>query len=221
MTKVESIIAIFKRNFFSFELKKLLKIEGFEINLKKSLKSLEKSNFQNSILIFEIISENELQNLYSFLKKKKLTNSNCILIMNKNMKLPTDNFNFRSLIQPILFNDLLRHIKTLETTFDKQKLKVRFGNKLYDRLNAKLIDDTNGDFVRLTDLENKLIFFILNKNKGCTKTEILKNVWQHNAKLETHTMESLIYRLRKKIENDPNKPKTLIQFKKKYYLKHD
>ena len=37
-------------------------------------------------------------------------------------------------------------------------------------------------------------------------------------KLETHTMESLIYRLRKKIEDDPNQPRTLIQINKKYYL---
>ena len=74
---------------------------------------------------------------------------------------------------------MLRYIKTLETSFSKEKLKVRFGNKLYDRLNSKLINDTNGDCIKLTDLENKLINFILNKNDGCTKNEILTNVWEH------------------------------------------
>ena len=138
--------------------------------------------------------------------------------MNKKIKPPTENFNFKILNQPIMFNDLLRYIKTLETTFSKEKLNVKFGNKLYDRLNSKLINDTNGDSIKLTDLENKLINFILNKNDGCTKNEILKNVWEHAAKLETHTMESLIYRLRKKIEDDPNQPRTLIQINKKYYL---
>ena len=149
---------------------------------------------------------------------KNQNSSNFIFIMNKKIKHPTEDFNFKSLNQPIMFNDLLRYIKTLETTLSKEKLNVRFGNKLYDSLNSKLINELNGDCIKLTDLENKLINFILNKNDGCTKNEILKNVWEHVAKLETHTMESLIYRLRKKIEDDPNQPRTLIQVNKKYYL---
>ena len=220
MTKVKKITAIFKRNFIFLELKKLLKKEGFEINLKKNIKSLSNSNLQNSILIVEIVSENELNDILS-LFKKKIISSYFIFILNKNMKFSANNFNFKTFIQPIMFNELIRYIKTLETTFDKQKLNIRFGNKLYDHLNSKLINDTNGDFIKLTDLENKLIYFILNKNDGCTKSEILKNVWEHNVNLETHTMESLIYRLRKKIEHDPNQPRTLVQIDKKYYLKSD
>ena len=217
MTKVKNLVAIFKRNLLFFELQKLLKKEGFKINLIKDFKFLKQSNFQKSILICEITSENELQNILSLLKKNQ-NSSNFIFIMNKKIKSPTENFNFKTLNQPIMFNDLLRYIKTLEKTFSKEHLNVRFGNKLYDRHNSKLINDTNGDSIKLTDLENKLINFILNKNDGCTKNEILKNVWEHSAKLETHTMESLIYRLRKKIEDDPNQPRALIQINKKYYL---
>jgi len=217
MTKVKNLIAIFKRNLLFFELQKLLKKEGFKINSIKDFKSIKKPNFQKSILICEITSENELQNILSLLKKNQKS-SNFIFIMNKKIKPPKENFNFKTLNQPLMFNDLLRYIKTLETTFSKEKLNVRFGNKLYDLHNSKLINDTNGDSIKLTDLENKLINFILNKNDGCTKNEILRNVWEHAAELETHTMESLIYRLRKKIEDDPNQPRTLIQINKKYYL---
>ena len=220
MTKIKNITAIFKRNFFFLELKKLLKKEGFEINFKKDIKSLTNSNHQNSILIIEIISENELKNIFSIFNKK-LISSYFILILNKNMKFSVKNFNFKTFIKPIMLNELIRYIKTLETNFNKQKLNIRFGNKLYDHLNSKLTNNTNGDLIKLTDLENKLIYFILNKNDGCTKTEILKNVWEHNAKLETHTMESLIYRLRKKIEDDPDQPRTLVKIDKKYYLKSD
>ena len=217
MTKVKNLVAIFKRNLLFFELQKLFKKEGFKINLKKDFKSIKKSNFQNSILIFEITSENELRNILS-LSKKNQNSSNFIFIMNEKIKPPTESFNFKILNQPIMFNDLLIYIKTLETTLSKEKLNVKLGNKLYDRLNSKLINSTSGDFIKLTDLENKLINFILNKNDGCTKSEILKNVWEHAVKLDTHTMESLIYRLRKKIEDDPNQPRTLIQINKKYYL---
>ena len=162
MTKVKNLIAIFKRNLLFFELQKLLKKEGFKINLKKDFKSLKKSNFQNSVLIFQITSENELRDILSLFKKNQ-NSSNLIFIMNKKIKPPTENFNFKILNQPIMFNDLLRYIKTLETTLSKEKLNVKFGNKLYDRLNSKLINDLNGNSIKLTDLENKLISFILNK----------------------------------------------------------
>ena len=218
MTKCKNLIVFFKRNLLFFELQKLLKKEGFKITLKKDFQSLKNLNLQNSILIFEIASENELRDILSLLKKRK----NCVnfmFIMNKKIKIPTEHFNFKTFNQPIVFNDLLRYIKTLETSFIKEKLKVRFGNKLYDRLNSKIINDENGERIQLTHLENKFINFILSRNDGCTKNEILKNVWEHAAKLETHTMESLIYRLRKKIEDDPNQPRALIQINKKYYLK--
>ena len=220
MAKEKNIIAIFKKKSLFSELKKLFKKEGFEISLKKNINSLHNLNPQNSILIFEIVSENELKNILSLFKKKSTT-SCCIFILKKNVKFSEKNYNFRAFFQPIMFNELLTCIKTLEKTLNKQKLNIRFGNKLYDHLNSKLINNANGDFIRLTYLENKLIYFILNKNDGCTKTEILKNVWKHTVKLETHTMESLIYRLRKKIEQDPNQPRTLVQIEKKYYLKSD
>ena len=97
MAKVENITAIFKRNFLFLELKKLLKKEGFEINLKKDLKSFSNSKLQNSILVFEVVSENELKNTFSLLKEN-LISSFRIFILNKNMKFATKNFNFPLLI---------------------------------------------------------------------------------------------------------------------------
>jgi len=60
---------------------------------------------------------------------------------------------------------------------------------------------------------------LLKKKNGASKSEILLSVWQHNRDLETHTLESLIYRLRKKIEKNPNKPKILINDENKYLVK--
>ena len=60
---------------------------------------------------------------------------------------------------------------------------------------------------------------MLKKNGGATKTQILSEVWKHNKELDTHTLESLIYRLRKKIENNPNEPSVLINDSKRYFIK--
>ena len=59
---------------------------------------------------------------------------------------------------------------------------------------------------------------MLKKKNGATKSQILSEVWKHNKMLNTHTLESLIYRLRKKIEKNPNKPSILINDTKKYII---
>ena len=60
---------------------------------------------------------------------------------------------------------------------------------------------------------------MLKKNGGATKTQIHSEVRKHNKELDTHTLESLIYRLRKKIENNPNEPSVLINDSKRYFIK--
>jgi len=72
--------------------------------------------------------------------------------------------------------------------------------------------------IRLTELESRLLKFLSANIKGSTKQELLSKVWGHNTILDTHTLESLIYRLRKKIEKNPNQPKLLILKEKKYFL---
>lgn len=73
--------------------------------------------------------------------------------------------------------------------------------------------------IRLTEMENKLVNFLLKSKKAVGKKEILSTVWGHTKELETHTLESLIYRLRKKIELDYQDPKILIYKDNKYYMK--
>ena len=84
-----------------------------------------------------------------------------------------------------------------------------------------LFDKKKRKKVSFTELENKFINFLLKEKNGSSKVEILSNVWGHNAELQTHTLESLIDRLRRKIEKNPNKPKFILQVKKKYFIKHN
>ena len=58
----------------------------------------------------------------------------------------------------------------------------------------------NSEKLSLTEKEAKIIIF-LNKSKNPVPiTNLQKEVWDHKSKLETHTVETHIYRLRKKIE---------------------
>ena len=57
----------------------------------------------------------------------------------------------------------------------------------------------NGKKVNLTEKEVDTIIYISNAKKPISAKELEKNVWQYKSDIETHTVETHIYRLRKKI----------------------
>ncbi len=216
MSKTFNITTIFTSNAVFDQLKKLLNKEGFQITRESDIKKIEKK--KHSLFIIETNSKKEFQEILSLIKTK-LTDSQVVCILKEKFETTFNYNNLKIITQPLEFDDLLRNLRILKKNLNDNETKVKFGDLLYHATNSKFIDKRDGNTIKLTDLENKLISFILNKNQGCSKSEILKNVWKHSTKLDTHTMESLIYRLRRKIENDPNKPKILVQIKKLYFLK--
>ena len=55
--------------------------------------------------------------------------------------------------------------------------------------------------LKLTEKESKIILFLSKSNKPVNVDQLQSEVWGFNSKLETHTVETHIYRLRKKIKN--------------------
>ena len=70
--------------------------------------------------------------------------------------------------------------------------------------------------MKLTEKEINTIIYLSKTNKPVSINELEKNVWQYEADMETHTVETHIYRLRKKLY-DKFKDKDFIVSKKNGY----
>ena len=72
--------------------------------------------------------------------------------------------------------------------------------------------------IKLTEREIDTILFLKNERKP-SKVELLqKKVWKYGEDLETHTVETHIYRLRKKIKNKFNDDDFIISKENGYKI---
>ena len=85
-------------------------------------------------------------------------------------------------------------------------------------LNSKVFSDKNHR-LKLTEKETEIILF-LNKDKKAKKVITLQNeIWGYSSELDTHTVETHIYRLRKKIKDTFNDNNFIINSKDGYIIK--
>ena len=74
------------------------------------------------------------------------------------------------------------------------------------------------NFIILTEKEIQLLELFLNNNKPISKDKILSSVWNYSTDADTHTVETHIYRLRKKIADKFMDNNFINNNKDGYYL---
>ena len=73
-------------------------------------------------------------------------------------------------------------------------------------------------FIILTEKEIQLLELFLKSTKPISKDNILSSVWNYSSEADTHTVETHIYRLRKKINDKFIDDKFILNNKEGYYL---
>jgi len=75
----------------------------------------------------------------------------------------------------------------------------------------KLLLDPKGGKIRLTEKETSILKYLYRAGESViTRDVLLHEVWGYNAGVTTHTLETHIYRLRQKIEQDPTNAELLV-----------
>jgi len=93
---------------------------------------------------------------------------------------------------------------------DRQDNILNIGDARLDVYRGFYHKDANSDAVRLTEKEVALLVLLYEAGgRAVSRETMLDDVWQYADGVETHTLETHIYRLRQKIEEDPARPKIL------------
>lgn len=99
---------------------------------------------------------------------------------------------------------LRQHERSEDAVFSIGPYTYRPGAKL-------LIDNESNKKIRLTEKESAILkYLVRSANKVISHDVLLSEVWGYNSGLDTHTLETHIYRLRQKIERDPSNAELLV-----------
>ena len=78
------------------------------------------------------------------------------------------------------------------------------------RPSAKVLLDPRGKKVRLTEKETNILKYLYRSGETVARETLLHEVWGYNPAVTTHTLETHIYRLRQKIEENPGQAQILV-----------
>ena len=148
--------------------------------------------------------------------KKIINNSNSLKICASNTKNSLNNYDaflkIPSTLKEINFAVENAAPKKVFNKNSSIKIKKYLLNK-----NEKKLSKNENEII-LTEKEIQLLELFLNNKKPISKNKILSSVWNYSSDADTHTVETHIYRLRKKISDKFSDEKFIVNTKNGYYL---
>ena len=171
------------------------------------------------LLSFKIIKYNSDE---EFIKDYNPSRNNTLIITASNKKLISEkNFSEKNFL---VFKSLPLSINKLIETINIQLIKLKFNHqskiniKDYTlNLNAKFFSKDN-IVLKLTEKEIEIILYLNQTKHTHNVADLEKNIWGYTPDMETHTVETHIYRLRKKISDLFKDEKFILSHKNGYFI---
>ena len=119
---------------------------------------------------------------------------------------------------PFRILDLFNHVEnSLDQTKKREQKKIRYKQHIFDPLARVLHKDKK--FIKLTEKECEIFLSLTeSENKYLSKKYLLQKVWKYSQEIDTHTLETHLYSLRKKIDKNLGTKNLIIFEEKKGYL---
>ncbi len=163
-----------------------------------------------------LIHEDYLKNLTQF-KKDFLKKTDQLKVLATHSLNNSSNILSNKLSLPIYIKDLKQIIENLvvKRNFNKNS-SIKIKGYILDKNEKKLMKNKNS--ISLTEKEIQLLELFLNKTNPLSKNQILADVWKYSSDADTHTVETHIYRLRKKVKSNFSDENFILNDKNGYVL---
>ena len=172
-------------------------------------KILEEINLDLNFNVIYVDNQKSLND-----KRKKINN---YLVISNRKDLNVNN--------QVILDILPMSMSSLIEKINIQFLKLQFNNQSRFKIKKYFIDLNSREIIlnkiklKLTEKETKIITYLSKEKKPVTIEELEENVWSYQSDIETHTVETHIYRLRKKILSTFNDNDFILSEKNGYQIK--
>ena len=194
----------------------MIKQNVFIVNFNSLYEILDEIKENLSFMIMKYDDEND------FIRNSNLDITNSLIISKNNSQLVQNN-NIKDKNLLILNDSPVPLIKLIEL-INIQLIKLKFNQqskiniKDYEiNLNSKFFSKGNLS-LKLTEKEIEIILYLNGKKTKHDVADLQKNIWGYSADMETHTVETHIYRLRKKISNKFNDENFILSHQNGYFI---
>ena len=174
------------------EVKENLKFNLTKVDKEKDILDIDENKYEN-YLILTSESEN--------FSNKKISSQKFLFLNNLPIKIEK------------LFDQI--NINLLKQKYNNQS-EIALNRYNIDLNSRKIFNEEKS--LKLTEKEIEIILFLNSQNKSKNIQDLQKEVWGYISDLETHTVETHIYRLRKKIKENFNDENFIISSKAGYHL---
>ena len=146
-------------------------------------------------------------------------------VKNLNNYLIISNKKYSDIRNQFVLDNLPINVFKLIEKINIEFLKLQFNNQSEVKVNNYIIDLNSREMLtknkklKLTEKEINTITYLSKSEKPVSVDELQEKVWSYQSDIETHTVETHIYRLRKKILNTFNDNNFIISEKNGYQIK--
>ena len=213
---------ITSNNFFGESLKSLLKNYNFKNDISITLKDFSLDNIGELDVIVSDYKFEQLKYLLkkSNIKENKIQELEKILISEKEFELPPKNNIY--IKRPFRFIELIEVLHSMAERLKNKKEEKKFFGHLSFIIPDRKLTYKDKTVVELTEKESDIMVSLFNSSdRGITKEEVMSQVWMLSPNIETHTFETHLFRLRKKIRENLFLKNLIMNKQGRYYLNHE
>ena len=194
---------------FNNSLNEIKEYFSFKLTFSKDLEGINIIKYNTFIIEEDVLKYSSVLKSINEINIPKL-----IITDSKN----NNYFNFNDKIKkPVNIEELNKKVVELNTRnkFLKNST-IKIKKYILDKNEKKL--KQNNLFITITEKEIQLLELLYSQKKPLQKKIILEKVWKYSSDADTHTVETHIYRLRKKISEKFNDEKFIINTKDGYLI---